>query len=72
MDRLAVAAIAADTRAGVAVHRVLVGGHDRAAGHKPPARLTQAFVNLLENASKYGERGGRVWVTAGQTGTRPS
>ena len=33
-----------------------------------PARLTQVFVNLLENAAKYSERGGRIWVTAAREG----
>jgi len=33
-----------------------------------PARLTQVFGNLLENAAKYSERGGRVWVTAARDG----
>jgi CheY-like chemotaxis protein/nitrogen-specific signal transduction histidine kinase len=29
-----------------------------------PTRLEQAFGNLLDNASKYSERGGRIWLTA--------
>ncbi len=33
-----------------------------------PARLTQVFVNLLENAAKYSERGGRVRVAATREG----
>jgi PAS domain S-box-containing protein len=31
-----------------------------------PARLTQAFANLLINAAKYSEEGKRIWVTAEQ------
>lgn len=28
-----------------------------------PVRLAQAFMNLLANAVKYTERGGRIWLT---------
>ncbi|VTT97093.1 histidine partial : Signal transduction histidine kinase OS=Polaromonas sp. CF318 GN=PMI15_04884 PE=4 SV=1: Response_reg: GAF_3: HisKA: HATPase_c: Response_reg [Gemmataceae bacterium] len=32
------------------------------------ARLTQVFTNLLNNAAKYTERGGRIWLTVGLEG----
>jgi signal transduction histidine kinase/response regulator RpfG family c-di-GMP phosphodiesterase len=31
-----------------------------------PIRLAQVFANLLNNAAKYMERGGRIWLTAEQ------
>jgi len=31
-----------------------------------PARLTQIFANLLNNATKYTENGGQIWLTAAQ------
>jgi len=33
-----------------------------------PARLGQVLTNLLNNAAKYMERGGRIWVTAAAQG----
>jgi PAS domain S-box-containing protein len=34
-----------------------------------PARLSQVFSNLLNNAAKYTEPGGRIWLTAETDGT---
>jgi PAS domain S-box-containing protein len=33
-----------------------------------PMRLAQVFSNLLNNAAKYMDRGGRIWLTAGREG----
>jgi PAS domain S-box-containing protein len=33
-----------------------------------PTRLAQVFANLLNNAAKYSEKGGRIWLTAAQRG----
>ncbi len=33
-----------------------------------PTRLAQVFANLLNNAAKYSERGGRIWLTAERRG----
>jgi PAS domain S-box-containing protein len=35
-----------------------------------PVRLCQVFANLLNNASKYSERGGHVWLTGGREGSQ--
>ena len=32
-------------------------------------RLAQVFSNLLNNAAKYTERGGRIWLTAERQGS---
>ncbi len=32
-------------------------------------RLSQVVLNLLNNAAKYSERGGRIWLTAGREGS---
>ncbi len=38
--------------------------------HADPTRLAQVVLNLLNNAAKYTDQGGRVWVTADQEGNR--
>jgi CheY-like chemotaxis protein len=35
-----------------------------------PIRLAQVFANLLNNAAKYTERGGHIWLTVEQEGAR--
>jgi len=37
--------------------------------HADPARLAQVFSNLLNNACKYTESGGRIWLTAERQGS---
>ena len=37
--------------------------------HADPVRLVQVFSNLLNNACKYTEPGGRIWVTAQRQGS---
>ena len=34
-----------------------------------PARLAQVFLNLLNNAAKYSNRGGHIWLTAERQGS---
>ena len=34
-----------------------------------PVRLTQVFLNLLNNAAKYTKRGGHIWLTADREGS---
>src|SRR5437588_13042249 len=34
-----------------------------------PVRLTQVFANLLNNAAKYMEEGGQIWLSARRDGT---
>lgn len=36
--------------------------------HADPTRLAQVFANLLNNAAKYMEPGGRIWLTAERVG----
>ena len=37
--------------------------------HADPVRLAQVFSNLLQNACKYTEPGGRIWLTAERQGS---
>src|SRR5262249_5038369 len=37
--------------------------------HGDPVRLAQVFSNLLQNACKYTEPGGRIWLTANRQGS---
>ena len=37
-----------------------------------PVRLGQVFANLLNNAAKYTERGGQIWITAKREGSHES
>jgi CheY-like chemotaxis protein len=34
-----------------------------------PTRLAQVFANLLDNAAKYSEKGGRIWLTTQRQGS---
>src|SRR5205814_522321 len=36
-----------------------------------PVRLAQVVANLLNNAAKYTERSGRIWLSAERTGEAP-
>ena len=38
--------------------------------HADPTRLEQVVVNLLNNAAKYTDEGGRIWLTVQQRGKR--
>jgi signal transduction histidine kinase len=40
--------------------------------HADFARLAQVFSNLLNNAAKYTERGGRIWLSAERTPPHPA
>ncbi|HJU74122.1 MAG TPA: ATP-binding protein [Gemmatimonadaceae bacterium] len=54
------------------------GGHELAISIPPqgvildadPVRLAQVFSNLLNNAAKYSEPGGKIWLTAETTGNK--
>jgi signal transduction histidine kinase len=37
--------------------------------HADPVRMAQVFSNLLNNAAKYTDRGGRIWLTAERQGS---
>jgi PAS domain S-box-containing protein len=70
--------LAAVVRSAVEATRPLIDarGHELTTtlGRQPihlnadPIRLAQVFSNLLDNAAKYTERGGHVWLTAGREG----
>ena len=66
--------LAAVVRSAVETSRPLIDrqGHELTVALPPgpvpldadPVRLAQVFSNLLTNAAKYSERGGRIWLTA--------
>ncbi|MCQ4636281.1 ATP-binding protein [Anaerovorax odorimutans] len=47
--------------------RLIADYDEEARIYGSPDRFRQMMVNLIENAIKYSEQGGRVWVTAGIT-----
>lgn len=47
---------------------LLVGGEERIVLEGDRDRLSQVFSNLLSNAARYTEAGGRIWVTAWREG----
>jgi PAS domain S-box-containing protein len=49
-------------------HRLTVAVPDSIRVDADAARLTQVFANLINNAVRYTEKGGRIWVTAWQDG----
>jgi PAS domain S-box-containing protein len=62
--------VAADARGAMesGEHRLSVLAEGDMRVHGDEARLTQVFSNLLDNASKYSEPGGRIQVTAAREG----
>lgn len=49
-------------------HRVSVDVPEDVAIHADPVRLSQVFANLLNNAAKYMDDGGEIWVRAVRDG----
>jgi PAS domain S-box-containing protein len=71
--------LAAVVRTAVETSRPLIqsAGHELTVTLPPqpvhldadPVRLAQVFANLLNNAAKYTERGGKIWLTAERQGS---